>query len=138
MTPSWSAYWFQVEAFDWNCQQHITPRFTQEQIRAALGPIEKRMQTLERENKRPRTANPIRRDRAEQVGLFLAENQVRAWPTASGVRVPDFFEETMGSQLLQVRCETWPLLSSGRWRRRVLFCSPLILNSLLTMAHRPA
>jgi len=33
-----------IEAFDWNCQQHITPRFTEDQIRDALAPIEKRMQ----------------------------------------------------------------------------------------------
>jgi predicted pyridoxine 5'-phosphate oxidase superfamily flavin-nucleotide-binding protein len=39
-----------VEAFDWNCQQHITPRFTEEQIREALAPIEKRMHALEQEN----------------------------------------------------------------------------------------
>jgi uncharacterized protein len=26
-----------VEAFDWNCPQHITPRFTEEEIRDALG-----------------------------------------------------------------------------------------------------
>ena len=42
----------QVAAFDWNCQQHITPRFTEEQIRGALAPIEERMQTLEQENER--------------------------------------------------------------------------------------
>jgi len=42
----------QVEAFDWNCQQHITPRFTEEQIRNALAPIEERMRTLEQENER--------------------------------------------------------------------------------------
>jgi uncharacterized protein len=39
-----------VEAFDWNCQQHITPRFTEEQIRDALSPVERRMQALEQEN----------------------------------------------------------------------------------------
>ena len=39
-----------VEAFDWNCQQYITPRFTEEQIRDALAPVEKRMQALEQEN----------------------------------------------------------------------------------------
>ncbi len=27
-----------VEAFDWNCQQHITPRFTEKQIRSVLAP----------------------------------------------------------------------------------------------------
>ena len=39
-----------VEAFDWNCQQHITPRFTEDQIREALTPLEARMQELEKEN----------------------------------------------------------------------------------------
>jgi predicted pyridoxine 5'-phosphate oxidase superfamily flavin-nucleotide-binding protein len=39
-----------VEAFDWNCQQHITPRFTEEQIRGALSPVEERMKALEAKN----------------------------------------------------------------------------------------
>ena len=25
---------FKVQAYDWNCQQHITPRYTQEEIQA--------------------------------------------------------------------------------------------------------
>jgi predicted pyridoxine 5'-phosphate oxidase superfamily flavin-nucleotide-binding protein len=41
-----------VEAFDWNCQQHITPRFTEEQIRSALEPFEQRMQLLAKENEK--------------------------------------------------------------------------------------
>lgn len=41
-----------VEALDWNCQQHITPRFTEEQIRGALAPIEEQMRALEQENER--------------------------------------------------------------------------------------
>ncbi len=49
-----------VEAFDWNCPQHITPRFTEDQIREALEPAEKRMQELERENER------LRRDLARR------------------------------------------------------------------------
>ncbi|MBC8166941.1 MAG: pyridoxamine 5'-phosphate oxidase family protein [Bryobacteraceae bacterium] len=44
------AYVIEVEAFDWNCQQHISPRFTTEQIRDALAPLELRMEELEREN----------------------------------------------------------------------------------------
>lgn len=48
------AYVIQVEAFDWNCQQHISPRFTTEQIREALAPLELRMEELEKENKRLR------------------------------------------------------------------------------------
>ncbi len=44
------AYVIRVEAFDWNCPQHITPRFTEEQIREALVPFERRLEELEREN----------------------------------------------------------------------------------------
>jgi predicted pyridoxine 5'-phosphate oxidase superfamily flavin-nucleotide-binding protein len=39
-----------VEAFDWNCQQHITPRFTEDQIRAILKPFEERFHALVEEN----------------------------------------------------------------------------------------
>jgi predicted pyridoxine 5'-phosphate oxidase superfamily flavin-nucleotide-binding protein len=53
--PSYDAvvervYVIHVDAFDWNCQQHITPRFTEEQIRDALAPIEERLHQLEQEN----------------------------------------------------------------------------------------
>jgi hypothetical protein len=40
-----------VEASDWNCQQHITPRFSAEEIREALQPWEKRLAALEKENR---------------------------------------------------------------------------------------
>jgi predicted pyridoxine 5'-phosphate oxidase superfamily flavin-nucleotide-binding protein len=39
-----------VEAFDWNCPQHITPRYTEEEIQEAVRPIEERLRALEREN----------------------------------------------------------------------------------------
>ncbi len=42
------------EAFDWNCPQHISPRFTEDEIQKALVPIETRMQELEQDNKRLR------------------------------------------------------------------------------------
>jgi hypothetical protein len=45
-----------VEAFDWNCQQHITPRFTTEQLHEALAPFERRFAELERENEELRAA----------------------------------------------------------------------------------
>jgi predicted pyridoxine 5'-phosphate oxidase superfamily flavin-nucleotide-binding protein len=43
-----------VEAFDWNSPQHITPRFTEDEIREALAPMEILMQELEHENERLR------------------------------------------------------------------------------------
>ncbi len=36
-----------VEAFDWNCPQHITPRFTLEQVEAATAPLRERIVDLE-------------------------------------------------------------------------------------------
>lgn len=37
----------QVEAFDWNCPQHITPRFTEAEVRAAVQPLHERIAELE-------------------------------------------------------------------------------------------
>ena len=36
-----------VEAFDWNCPQHITPRFTIEEIRAINAPLYEHIEKLE-------------------------------------------------------------------------------------------
>lgn len=36
-----------VEAFDWNCPQHITPRFTQAEIAQAAAPLHARIAELE-------------------------------------------------------------------------------------------
>ena len=49
-------YVIRVEAFDWNCPQHITPRFTAEQIQEALAPFERRLEELELENEKLREA----------------------------------------------------------------------------------
>ena len=40
----------QVEGLDWNCPQHITPRYTEQQVQAALAPMRERLERLEREN----------------------------------------------------------------------------------------
>jgi predicted pyridoxine 5'-phosphate oxidase superfamily flavin-nucleotide-binding protein len=42
---------FRLDAFDWNCPQHITPRFTEAEIDAALAPVRERLAQLEAENK---------------------------------------------------------------------------------------
>jgi hypothetical protein len=39
-----------LEAFDWNCSQHITPRFTETDIAEALAPLRDRLAVLEAEN----------------------------------------------------------------------------------------
>ena len=44
------AFVIHVEAFDWNCQQHITPRYTAEEIQEVVHPMEERLRALEREN----------------------------------------------------------------------------------------
>lgn len=45
-----------VEAFDWNCPQHITPRFTQAELETALAPVREEITALRRENERLRRA----------------------------------------------------------------------------------
>lgn len=39
-----------LTAFDWNCPQHITPRFTQREIEEATRPLRERLAALETEN----------------------------------------------------------------------------------------
>jgi hypothetical protein len=39
-----------LEAFDWNCPQHITPRFTESEIADAVRPLHERLAELEAEN----------------------------------------------------------------------------------------
>jgi len=39
-----------LETFDWNCPQHITPRFTIEEIAEALNPVRERLAAIEAEN----------------------------------------------------------------------------------------
>ncbi|MDR6872122.1 putative pyridoxine 5'-phosphate oxidase superfamily flavin-nucleotide-binding protein [Bosea sp. BE125] len=47
-----------VEAFDWNCPQHITPRFTQAELEVVLGPVRDEMAQLRLENERLRRGMP--------------------------------------------------------------------------------
>jgi uncharacterized protein len=39
-----------VEGFDWNCPQHITPRYTMEELQEALDPVREKLAKLETEN----------------------------------------------------------------------------------------
>jgi len=39
-----------IEAFDWNCPQHITPRYTVEELQEALAPLHEKLSALEAEN----------------------------------------------------------------------------------------
>jgi predicted pyridoxine 5'-phosphate oxidase superfamily flavin-nucleotide-binding protein len=39
-----------VEGFDWNCPQHITPRYTMEELEDILSPVRERLRNLEAEN----------------------------------------------------------------------------------------
>ena len=54
-TPIERAIVIHIEAFDWNCPQHITPRYTEEQIIQLTTPMRQRITDLEAENKRLRT-----------------------------------------------------------------------------------
>ncbi|TFF19098.1 pyridoxamine 5-phosphate oxidase [Jiella endophytica] len=45
---------FHLEAFDWNCPQHITPRFTEAEISGAVEPLRQELRELKAENDRLR------------------------------------------------------------------------------------
>src|SRR5262245_23471691 len=49
---------FTVEAWDVNCTQHITPRFTEAEVMEATAPLRDRIAELEAENTRLRAAPP--------------------------------------------------------------------------------
>lgn len=54
--PSYKAkveriYRLRLDAFDWNCPQHITPRYTETQVNAAFAPARERLAELEAENR---------------------------------------------------------------------------------------
>ncbi len=43
------AFLLHLEAFDWNCPQHITPRFSEAELAPALAPVRQRIERLEAE-----------------------------------------------------------------------------------------
>ena len=49
-TPAERAVLIRIEAFDWNCQQHITARYSEEELAAMLAPMRRRLEALEAEN----------------------------------------------------------------------------------------
>jgi uncharacterized protein len=46
-----------VSAFDWNCPQHITPRYTRAQVGGLIVPLQKRIEELEDEIARLKSAS---------------------------------------------------------------------------------
>ncbi len=44
------AFVLRLVAFDWNCQAHITPRFTERELEEAFEPVKRRLEQLEAEN----------------------------------------------------------------------------------------
>ncbi len=59
------AFLVHLKAFDWNCQQHITPRFSEPELAEALAPVRRRLEELEAENRALREAVSF----AEAVGI---------------------------------------------------------------------
>ncbi len=59
-------------AFDWNCPQHIVPRFSEAELAPALAPIRARLEALEEENKALRAKLAAKGDcRAASTDLIL-------------------------------------------------------------------
>jgi predicted pyridoxine 5'-phosphate oxidase superfamily flavin-nucleotide-binding protein len=54
------AYLVDVVGFDWNCPQHITPRFTEAELANALKPMADELSRLRAELEQLRAANPAK------------------------------------------------------------------------------
>jgi hypothetical protein len=65
---------FHLDAFDWNCPQHITQRFTEAEIDAALAPVRERLAQLEAEN------TALREKLAARDGAELGERALHPPP----------------------------------------------------------
>ncbi len=50
---------FEIQAYDWNCPQHITPRYTLAEIQAAFAPQQAYLEALEKDVKELRAAQKI-------------------------------------------------------------------------------
>ena len=61
-TPAERAVLIHIEAFDWNCQQHIIARFTEPEIVEAIRPLRDRLAQLESENAELRARLAINED----------------------------------------------------------------------------
>lgn len=57
-----------LETFDWNCPQHITPRFTDREITEAVRPLRDRLARLETENAELRARLVVRRTLPDRDG----------------------------------------------------------------------
>jgi predicted pyridoxine 5'-phosphate oxidase superfamily flavin-nucleotide-binding protein len=72
-----------VKAFDWNCPQHITPRYTQAEIEALIGPLTGKSSALKSGGSAPRPARgarqwPARARRLRRPPAHAADPRVRA------------------------------------------------------------
>ena len=56
-------------AFDWNCPQHITPRFSEAELEPALQPFRARLEALEAENQALRAELAAGRQPLERPGM---------------------------------------------------------------------
>ena len=64
VTPGYRArvervFTLRLEAFDWNCSQHITPRYTAPEVEAATAPLRAELARLQAENTELRAAATV-------------------------------------------------------------------------------
>jgi ferredoxin-NADP reductase/predicted pyridoxine 5'-phosphate oxidase superfamily flavin-nucleotide-binding protein len=73
-----------VEAYDWNCPQHITPKFTEDEVREGLlAPLEQRLAEREQENRALKSGWAGERS-GEAPGRSLGDGPLELW--VAGVR----------------------------------------------------
>ena len=62
-----------LEAFDWNCPQHIIPRFSEAELEPALAPMRARLKALEEENRTLRAELAASRQPLGSPGIAMPD-----------------------------------------------------------------
>ena len=82
-----------IEAFDWNCPQHITPRFTEAEVAEAVAPLRSRLAAAEARLRQEGGVDPqlvlgTGRLEAEIVGVAALAQRVRGYRLRSATSEP--------------------------------------------------
>ncbi|WP_236240738.1 pyridoxamine 5'-phosphate oxidase family protein [Streptomyces sp. CC228A] len=69
-----------VEAYDWNCPQHIEPRYTTDEVEQAIAPLRRRLAELESENARLKAGRPSETDAGRERARATAHQRTEEPP----------------------------------------------------------
>jgi predicted pyridoxine 5'-phosphate oxidase superfamily flavin-nucleotide-binding protein len=117
-----------LKAFDWNCQQHITPRFTEHEIAEAVRPLRDRLAQLEI-RKRRATCSPYRKRR---IPMNAQRPPLPPFTQESAVEKVRLAEDGWNSRDPEKVALAYTV--DSYWRNRAVSCGAVRRSSLSSSA----